>query len=148
MRSSRTYGIIAKSTAISVGNRLCHFLKSIVMEALYIEDNVIEQRLISLYMADMNIKLHLAGNGSDGLATAHKVLPSFIMMDMVIPDMDGETLLKLLKEDQQLQHIPIIIMTADLLIDRKMDVFELGATACLIKPVGKSVIAGMLKQLF
>jgi len=118
------------------------------MEALYIEDNLIEQRLISLYMTDMNIKLHLVGNGSDGLVIAHKVLPSFIMMDMCIPDMDGETLLKLLKEDRQLQNIPVIIMTADLLIDRKVDVFGLGATACLIKPVSKSDIAGILRQLF
>jgi CheY-like chemotaxis protein len=118
------------------------------MEALYIEDNVIEQRLMSLYFADMSITLHLAGNGSDGLAIAHKVLPSFIMMDMVIPDMDGATLLKVLKEDRQLQDIPIIIMTADLLIDKKVDVFGLGATACLIKPVSKSRIADILKQLF
>src|SRR5258705_12087791 len=50
-----------------------------------------------------------------------KVLPSFIMMDMGVPDMDGEVLLKLFMEDQRLRKIPVIIVTADLFIDGKVE---------------------------
>lgn len=118
------------------------------MEALYIEDNLIEQRLMTLYMGDLGVKLHIAGTGSEGWTMAHKVLPSFIMMDMGMPDMDGETLLKLLKADYRVRHIPLIVITADLLIDRKVNIWDMGVVGCVIKPVSKSRLAGLLKQLF
>lgn len=61
------------------------------MEALYIEDDVVQQRLMALYLADMGIKLHLADNGTDGLGIAQKVLPSFILMDMHVPGLVGRS---------------------------------------------------------
>ena len=118
------------------------------MEALYIEDDPVQQRLMFLYLTGMDIKLHLADNGNDGLAIAQKVLPSFIITDLFIPGLDGMTLVRLLKEDSRLQSIPVIILTADLLIHNKFDVWGMGAAACLFKPMSKSEIAGILKQLF
>lgn len=118
-----------------------------MMEALYIEDDLIQQRLMTLYFQDMGIKLHLAGNGTDGLPTARKVLPSFIMADWFLPDLEGATLLRLIEEDTQLQHIPVIVITANPLILHDQHIFAQGAAACLIKPVNKSKIANVIQQI-
>lgn len=103
---------------------------------------------MQLYLTDMSITLHLAGNGSEGLAMARNVLPSFIMMDLFLPDMDGSTLLTWLKNDQKLGNIPVIIITADLLANEKFNIFSAGAAACLIKPVIKNRLVDILSQLF
>lgn len=118
------------------------------MEALYIEDDPAQQRLMFLYLADLDIYLHLANTGNDGWALARKVLPSFIIIDLFLPDLDGDALLKLLKEDALLKEIPVIIVTADLLLHEKFDISGKGAVACLIKPVSKSKITGILEQIF
>lgn len=118
------------------------------MEALYIEDNPIEQRLMQLYLQDMGITLHLAGNGSDGLAQARQVLPSFILMDIQLPDMDGITLLQLLQATPLLDKIPVIVTTADLLAQEKYNILETGIKACLNKPVTREKLGIILRQLF
>jgi CheY-like chemotaxis protein len=118
------------------------------MEALYIEDDPVQQRLMFLYMTGMDIKLHMADNGTDGLAIAHKVLPSFIITDLFVPGLDGITLLRVLKEDNRLQNIPVIVTTADLLIHDKFDVWSMGAAACLFKPVSRGKLEEILGQLF
>jgi CheY-like chemotaxis protein len=117
------------------------------MEALYIEDNPIEQRLMQLYLTDMSIKLHLAGSGFDGLGIAQKVLPSFIITDLNLPDIEGDTLIKLLKQYPQLKETPVIITTADLLAKEKYDISGIGVTAYLIKPVSKAKLAAILRKL-
>ena len=118
------------------------------MEALYIEDNPIEQRLMQLYLTDMGIKLHLAGGGFDGLGIAQKVLPSFIITDLNLPDIEGDTLIKLLRQCPQLKETPVIIATADLLAKEKYEISGIGVAACLIKPIGKSKLGAILRQLF
>lgn len=118
------------------------------MEALYIEDDLIQQRLMSLYLTDMDITLHLASTGKDGLSLIHKVLPSFIIMDLFLSDMDGIEVLKQLKENPRVKDIPVIVVSADLLIHKKFNLWDDGAWACLIKPVSKSQIAALVRQLF
>lgn len=120
------------------------------MEGLYIEDDKIQQLVMSATLAHLNVKLHLASSGMDGLGMAQKILPAFIIMDMGLPDVEGSILLKLFKKDVRVKDIPVIVTTADLLIHEKVNIWETGhaATACIFKPLTISKLADILKQLF
>jgi len=52
-----------------------------------------------------------AGNGEDGLATALKEHPDIILLDIVMPKMDGMTVLKKLREDEWGKKVPVILLT-------------------------------------
>lgn len=106
------------------------------LEIIYIEDNqsniALAKRLFSSY-AQLN--LHVAGNGTDGLKLSEILKPDLILLDLNLPDMSGDQVLKTLKENSELSDIPIIILSADATKERPQELLRLGARAYLTKPI-------------
>ena len=75
-----------------------------------------------------------AATGEEGLEKVQKEIPDLILLDYVIPEMDGGEVLDRLKKDPSTKHIPVIIFTAD--AKRvKVEEFQMrGAVDCLYKP--------------
>ena len=71
-------------------------------------------------------------SGEDGLRLAHQLQPVAITLDVMMPDMDGWSVLRALKADPVLQKIPVIMLT---MVDDKSKGYALGATDYLTKPV-------------
>ena len=76
-----------------------------------------------------------ANNGMDGLTVVRKELPDLIVCDVMMPKMDGMAFLEALKEDKELAHIPIIMLTAKIAEEDQIVAFDSGADAYLTKPV-------------
>jgi DNA-binding response OmpR family regulator len=75
-----------------------------------------------------------------------KLSPRLLILDIMMPDMDGFTLLKKIREDQKLSAIPVIIFTNKFYnVDRKK-AFDLGANAFISKPVKGNVIITEVKK--
>jgi len=100
-----------------------------------------------LKLADFEVKL--ADNGEDGLNLAKKELPNLILLDILLPRMDGFEVIKRLKKDPMTAKIPIILLTN---LGQKKDVDQgmaLGAKDYLIKAhfMPSEVIAKIKKIL-
>lgn len=81
-------------------------------------------------------KVYRAANGTEGLDKVHELLPDIIIMDIMMPQMDGMAFLSALKHDKMLCSIPVIVLTGDTSEESKVRLFENGGVeAYLNKPV-------------
>ncbi|MBD1809967.1 response regulator [Microcoleus sp. FACHB-SPT15] len=75
-----------------------------------------------------------AASGSEGLATAQAQLPDAILLDVMMPDMDGPTTFRQLQANAATKHIPTILLTAKAKISEQRQFIDLGVTGVITKP--------------
>lgn len=81
-------------------------------KVLIADDNQLNIRLLEDILADESFIVYKADNGFPVLEMARELKPDVILMDIMMPDMDGFTVCKLLKRDPDVNNIPIIMVTA------------------------------------
>jgi len=79
-------------------------------------------------------RIYRANNGKEGLAQALKLLPDVVVSDIVMPEMDGLSLCKMLKSNEKTCHIPVILLTAKTSVEQRIEGLELGADSYIPKP--------------
>lgn len=100
---------------------------------LLVEDDTFLANIYKTKFEMEGFKVSVAENGEIGLADAKKKKPDIVLLDILLPKMDGFTVLKKLKEDDEVKKIPVILLTN---LGQKDDVekgLELGAIDYLIK---------------
>lgn len=100
---------------------------------LIVEDN----KDLQIFLETILKKVHrvvLADNGMAGLQMARKHVPDFILTDVTMPVMDGITMVHLIKQDTNLAHIPIIVLSAKASLADHMKAFKEGVDGYLTKP--------------
>lgn len=82
-------------------------------KVLIIDDEPLILKTTALLMKkSSNAGIFTAQNGPDGIALARKEKPDLILLDIIMPDMDGWEVLKVLKIDEECSRIPVIVFTA------------------------------------
>lgn len=124
-------------------------MDDLTFNVLYIEDDIIQQKVMEASQKLLNIQLHSATMGMTGLALAQEIKPALILLDSNLPDITGSELLTLLKEDSRINHIPVVIVTSDPLIHDKMQLWASGrsAAACILKPLTIPRLTEIFEQL-
>ncbi|MFQ5577007.1 MAG: response regulator, partial [Anaerolineae bacterium] len=106
-----------------------------------------DPRIVSYYQQYLQgeaITIKHLGRGEEALAAAKKLQPKAIMLDVLLPDADGWTILGALKENPHTAHIPVIICS---IIEDRYRATKLGAADYLVKPVIKRDLLHMLQKL-
>jgi len=99
---------------------------------LIIDDDVVIRETLQAYLDNLGHSVAVAVNGHEGIRLAHKLLPDAIILDVMMPDMNGWQVLALLKNDPKLRHIPVIMSS----IAENLHIGNaLGATDYLVKPI-------------
>lgn len=115
---------------------------------LYIEDNAANVRLLSRALSRRpKVTLLHAGNGRDGLEMVKNRLPDMVLLDLHLPDMSGEDVLRRLWEDRGTRHIPIVIFTADATPGLARRLRGAGAAAMLNKPLELTQALNVIDRL-
>jgi two-component system cell cycle response regulator DivK len=78
---------------------------------LLIEDNQNSARMMLRLLESSFFVLH-AANGESGLQMALEYLPDLILLDLGLPDVDGQTIAATLRQSDTLRHVPLVIVTA------------------------------------
>ena len=103
---------------------------------LYIEDNASNVRLLERVLQRRpGITLLVANTGEEGIAIAHLRQPDLILLDLHLPDMHGEAVLRGLLEDVHTRTIPVAVLSADAMPAQQRQLLAAGATAYLTKPL-------------
>jgi PAS domain S-box-containing protein len=103
---------------------------------LYIEDNPTNVEVMRGILGQRSqVQMDVAMLGLDGLVAARRQHPDLILLDMQLPDISGLELLRMLKNDDDLAGIPVIVVSADATPTRVRDALTLGAILYLTKPV-------------
>jgi signal transduction histidine kinase/DNA-binding response OmpR family regulator/ligand-binding sensor domain-containing protein len=113
---------------------------------LVVEDHVdvrkhIRDSLKSLY------KIEEAGNGREGIEKAKKIIPDLIISDIMMPEVDGCELCRVLKKELKTSHIPIILLTAKASETSIINGLETGADDYITKPFNKRILITRIKNL-
>jgi PAS domain S-box-containing protein len=112
-------------------------------KVLVIDDEEGVRTLLNNYLTRMGYQVFLASTGEDGLNLAKQERPHAIILDIMMPDMDGWTVLSILKADSQLADIPVIIVS---MVEDKNTGSKLGATDYLVKPVSREQLVAVLRK--
>jgi DNA-binding response OmpR family regulator len=114
------------------------------MKILIIDDDNATTELISMILAQMGEEILVAHSGEEGLRITHEGHPDMIVLDMMMPVMDG---LQTCKAIRRFSDIPILMLSA---VDNPCVVASLlnaGADDYLIKPVGVAILAARVRKL-
>lgn len=84
--------------------------------------------------------LAFASTGTEGLSAARKLIPSLILLDIQMPDMDGYSVCRQLKADPALEHIPVIFVSSLFEAGNEMLGFEAGGVDYISKPVSPPIV--------
>lgn len=101
---------------------------------LIMEDDPEFSNILLDFVRQRNYKGIVASQGNTGLSYARHYKPDAILLDMKLPVMDGEDVLKILKKDPELRHIPVQVISG---YDKRKEGMELGAFDFIRKPIGK-----------
>jgi adenylate cyclase len=108
---------------------------------LVIDDDATARELIAAYLAEAGFTIETAANGVDGLKKARALRPAAITLDIVMPDIDGWTVLAALKGDPALADIPVVIVT---IVDEQRRGIALGAAGYMTKPIDRDRLVEIL----
>jgi CheY-like chemotaxis protein len=111
---------------------------------LVIDDDPTVRDLMDRFLVKEGFSVTTAANGIEGLRRAREIHPAAITLDVMMPDLDGWTVLAALKGDPLLADIPVILVT---IVDEKTRGYALGATDYMVKPIDRERLASVLRRL-
>ncbi|MCX6057255.1 MAG: response regulator [Chloroflexi bacterium] len=114
---------------------------------LIVDDDVDTLRLVGLMLQRQGYEISAASNGSQGLAKALEERPDLILLDVMMPDMDGYEVTRRLRKNPATMSIPILMFTAKTQLDDKVIGFEVGADDYLTKPTHPTELQAHVKAL-
>jgi len=110
---------------------------------LVIDDDAEVRELLERLLSREGFKVIAAGSGEEGLNIAREQKPDIVTLDVMMPSMDGWSVLSKLKHDPDAKEIPVIMLS---MIDNHSLGFALGATDYLVKPIDRTRLIDMLKR--
>lgn len=113
---------------------------------LIVEDNP-ELRSFLKDILSGSYKIIEATNGEEGLKNALQYMPDFIISDVMMPVMDGLDMVKAIKEDRNICHIPIILLSAKSSLDDRISGLEQGIDDYITKPFSSTYLKTRIKFL-
>lgn len=112
---------------------------------LVVDDDLDSLKLIGLLLQRQGYEVVAAPGGREGLAMAKVKTPDLILLDVMMPNMDGYEVCRQLRIDPELTHIPVIMFTAKTQISDKVAGFEAGADDYLTKPTHPAELASRIR---
>ena len=114
---------------------------------LVIEDEAAQVLLLRSRLEARGYQVVTAMNGKDGLRKAMEERPDLILLDIVVPDMNGLMVCERIKQTPDIQHIPVILVTASGMKSLEERCKAFGADDCLIKPYQLTELLAKIQTL-
>lgn len=115
---------------------------------LQIEDNYANRRLVERVLEPCGYRLLHATDGQSGIDIALQENPDLILLDMGLPDMDGQTLVSILRESPSLARVPIVALTAWPENIAAEMAYRYGCNGCITKPINVSDFPNQISTYF
>jgi len=122
-------------------------IRNLDVTILLVEDNEMNRNMLSRRLQRSGYSVVTAENGAQGLALARSEAPALVLMDITLPDMDGWEVTRMLRADASTRHLPIIALTARVLISDRAKAFEVGCDDYDTKPVDFSRLIEKIENL-
>jgi two-component system cell cycle response regulator len=114
---------------------------------LVVDDNKINVKLLAAKLAKDYYSILTAENGAEAIAIAKKEVPDLILLDVMMPEMDGFEVCTVLKNDPITVHIPVVMVTALSDVQDRVRGLECGADDFLSKPINDTALFARVRSL-
>lgn len=114
---------------------------------LIVDDHQETLNLVSVILKRNGYEVHTAQSGPAGLTLASQILPHLILLDVMMPDMDGYEVCRRIRKHPHLKDVPVIMFTAKSQPGEKWEGFEAGATDYLTKPTNTDELANRVRMI-
>jgi signal transduction histidine kinase/CheY-like chemotaxis protein len=111
---------------------------------LVVDDDQTVREVMERHLTREGFSTVTASGGQEGLRRARQLHPAAITLDIMMPDLDGWTVLAAIKGDPELADIPVILMT---IVDEKNRGYALGATDYMVKPIDREQLSRVLRNI-
>lgn len=111
---------------------------------LIVENDPKAANLLRIYLTEAGYRVALAQDGAEGVASAVQLRPVAILLDVLLPKVDGWSVLSQLKSHPETRAIPVLVVS---IVDEKAKGFALGATEYLVKPIQKEDLLRKLSEV-
>ncbi len=112
---------------------------------LIVDDNQMNLKVLGTILMEEHYEVSLAGNGREAIEEAINNPPDLILMDIMMPEMNGFEAVRELKADERTRHIPVIFVTAMNEESDESEGFSIGAVDYITKPVKGPVVRARIK---
>ena len=116
-------------------------------EILLVEDSQAQRELICDLLRNSGIKVTIATDGVEALEQIQKFNPDLVVLDIVIPRMNGYELCRRLKSDPKTQNVPVIMCSSKGEVFDRYWGMKVGADAYIVKPFRPIEFIGTIKQM-
>ncbi len=115
---------------------------------LIVDDND-DFRLFMEYSLGLQYRVKLASNGKDAwdILQNSEEMPDLVVSDIMMPEMDGNELCRLIKEDKRTAHIPVILLSAKQNTESKVEGLTMGADDYVTKPFNMTILVLRIRKL-
>jgi len=118
------------------------------MKILVVDDEALTTELAKTFLEKHGFSVVIAGDGEAAISLAHSESPDLILLDVMLPVMDGFTVCRKLKESEEFRNTPILMFTAKGLSSDMEEGEAVGADEYIVKPFsGKALVATIRKHL-
>lgn len=114
---------------------------------LIIDDHSGNSELCQVYLEIEGFLVHVAANGKEGLERTRQICPDIVLLDVMMPVMDGFQMLKALKSDPATSNIPVLVHSADNESATAVKALQMGASDFLKKPFHVDEMVVRVKKL-
>ena len=111
---------------------------------LVVDDDPTVRQVVARFLEREGFAVAEAEGGREGLRLARELVPAAMTLDIIMPDLDGWTVLAAIKGDPALAGIPVILLT---IVDEKNRGYSLGAADYLVKPVDRKRLTALLRRI-
>jgi DNA-binding response OmpR family regulator len=118
-----------------------------MIKVLLIDDDEQNREIIKLRLEQAGFKVEEAANGEEGLALAREAQPNLIVLDVMMPKMDGWQACRGLKSNEKTKDIPVIMLTARTQQIEELRGWESGVDDYMTKPCDHKVLIQKINQL-
>lgn len=122
--------------------------KVTAQNALIIDDDKWTRTLLLRFLKEFKIHSLEADNPYSGISLAFKEKPNIIFLDIYLPEINGDKILKILKELDVTKNIPVIMVSGNFNKELLHDTYTRGAAGFISKPFNREVVKEMLDKVF
>jgi DNA-binding response OmpR family regulator len=114
---------------------------------LVIDDESDLLLLCRINLSRAGMAVSCAGSGHEGLQAAFDQMPDAVVLDLMMPQLDGFEVLRRLREDERTRDVPVVVLTAKTSQDDRDRCYALGADAFITKPFDPDELTRELDSL-
>jgi signal transduction histidine kinase/DNA-binding response OmpR family regulator len=113
---------------------------------LVVEDNLVNQKVVASMLTRHGFRVELAGNGREALSALNRIAVDIILMDVQMPEIDGLTTARLIRENPAWRNIPIVALTAHAMQGDRERCIQAGMNDYLSKPVAPLAVVECVRR--